>query len=206
MNGPRSGETNEFSHQFGKSERGKRQGIAQLGFALFLPRHLQFYSEEIFEDSFEYRPFELRNSLEREILRLDPLVLGKLSDVRVEIDSVLFAVVVAEKISLHLSAELFLFEVAVWKLVSVSGPCCSDFVFVRPDSNFLLHFTIESPDEVFSLVDSALGELPTALVANSLGNQDFSALRFAENRSYVGSIGGHTVGSGGGIAKADDQV
>jgi hypothetical protein len=144
--------------------------------------------------------------LEREIFRLDPLVLGKLSDVRVEIDCVLFAVVVAEKISLHLSAELFLFEVAAWELVSVCGPRCSDSVFVRPDSNFLLDFAKESPDEVFSLVDSALGELPTALVANSLGNQNFSVLRLAENRGYVRSIGGHTVGSRGGIAKGDDQV
>lgn len=112
----------------------------------------------------------------------------------IEPDVVLFPVVVAEKVGLNLTAELLFLEMAVGEFVAVVGSRGDDGVFVSRHSGFLLHLAIQRGDEIFPFVDSSLGELPASRIAHALCDENLSALRLAENRSNVGTVGGHAVG------------
>lgn len=127
---------------------------------------------------------------------LDPLEIDELLHVRLQIDVLFGAVVVAEKVSLGLAAILPFLEMAFREFVTIVRPAGDDSVKIRADSSLFCDFPVERSDEILAFVYASLGKLPASTMVFPLKDKDLAILRLTKNHSDVWAVGSHLAETG----------
>lgn len=124
-------------------------------------------------------------------MRLDPLEIDELLHVRLQIDVLFGAVVVAEEVGLGLAAILPFLEMAVREFVTIVRSAGDDSVEIRADSSLFCDFPVERSDEILAFVYASLGKLPASTMVFPLKDEDLAVLRLTKNHSDVWAVRSH---------------
>ena len=110
---------------------------------------------------------------------------------RIQIDVMLFPVIITKKVGLGLTAKLTFLEMTIGEFITVVSSASDHLIEVGANSDFFGHFSVKRSNEVFAFIHSSLGKLPATFVIRPMTDEDLSILRFAKNSSNVGTVRSH---------------